>query len=351
MRKFSLIAAILEKDFLDSIKNRIVFFALIFPVILSIIFQLVLSPGRMPKLKIAVINAPDDELEKFFNTRSMGRLSAVRMKSFDKAKKLIKDGKIHAALVLPDNFQESLEKGKSPMIDFWVDTGNLSRAAALESAVSKLLYHYNNRKPPVELVMRSVQGQNFNPRVALLPTWLLFTLLGGFMVVASSIIEERERKTLQAILVTPCRLSEILIGKGLLGFLLTITAAILILSLNKGFVGNVASTFLIILCGAGFFAVLGVFLGLVLPGQTSANSFGSILYVGLFLPVVLADVNSYMKMVAKLLPSFYVDDGLRNSLFSGVPPGRMLSHFTYLLVFGAVLFVISTVVLRKKESL
>ena len=92
-------------------------------------------------------------------------------------------------------------------------------------------------------------------------------------------------------------------------------------------------------------------MGLILPGQTSANSFGSILYVGLFLPVVLADASKHMRVFARFLPSYYVDDGVRRAMFSGMEPGALIPHFTYLVLVGLVVFVLSVMVLKKKESL
>jgi ABC-2 type transport system permease protein len=351
LRQLSRLKTILEKDFLDSIRNRTVFFAILFPILLSILFRVVLSPSELPKLKLAVVNDYGSGFPNFLSRSTLGIIDVSKIEDVEKAKKIVKDGDALAAIILPEGFDKKMENGETPLVDFWVDGNNMVRASVIEMMVNRMLYHYNKKAPPAELVINNVRGMTFSPRTAMLPTWILFTILGGFTVVASSIIEERERKTLQAILVTPCRLPDVLIGKGLVSFILTLTGSILILALNGGLVGNFYANIAIIAAGIAFFTFLGIFLGLCLPGQSTANAFGSIVFMAMFLPVILSPVSKKMKMVASLLPSYYIDDGIQQAMFSKVGMMTLLPHFIYLILAGLVLFIASIIVLKKKENL
>jgi ABC-2 type transport system permease protein len=344
------ILAIAVKDFLDSVKNRTVFFAILFPVLLSLIFRIVLESGSMPLLNLALVNGQGTKLAGYVTKFGLGKIHVEMVEDADLAKKMVADGKVHAALVLPDGFEEKMAKGRTPLADFWVDGANIARGAALEMFVNKILYHYNGQSPPAELVVKNVSGAGFGPGTAMLPTWLLFTILGAYMVVASSIMEERERKTLQAILVTPCRMPHILVGKGLTGIILTVCGALLIMILNDGFVGNPLSSLVIILAGTAFFTFLGVVVGLVLPSQTTANVFGSLMFMGMFLPVVLATASKKLKFAAELLPSYYVNDGLSQAMFSGAALSKLLPHVAYLCAGSLLLLWAGTVILKKKET-
>ncbi len=351
MSRLSLIWAIIEKDFLDSIKNKTVFFALVFPVLLSMVFRIVLAPGEISKLNIGMFQTDASGFVEYLEKESMGAIKINPVEDFEQGQKMLSEGKIFAILSLPREFDQKLKNNESPEVEIWVDSNHFTKAAIIENMVNKLIYSYAGRNPTVEVVTRNIQGQNFNPARAMLPTWLLFTILGGYMVVASSIIEEREKKTLQAILVTPCKLSDILIGKGVLGFVLTFVSSLLILGLNSGFSGNLTGIILIILLGSVFFATFGVLIGLLMPGQTTANTFGSIIYMGMFLPVVLADANSKMRIIARILPSYYINFGVREAMFSSVSLADLLPHFLFLVVGSLLVFIVSIRILKTRENL
>jgi ABC-2 type transport system permease protein len=350
LKRLSFILAILKKDILDSLKSRTVLFAVIFPILLSLIFRIALSPQQMLKMKLALVDRGESRVMEYVTKNSLGTIEVIKVENADQAKKMVLNGDAQAALVVPKNFDNRVEEGRSPGIDFWVDKTNISAAVTMEAFLTKLLYHYNNQKPPAHLVIKPISGTDFQVRATLLPTWLLFTVLGGYMIVSSSLIEERERKTLQALLVTPCRISEILTGKALTGFLLTLTGTLLVLGLNEGFIGNIFANILIITLGVAFFSLLGIMVGLVLQGQTSSNTFGSVLYMLLFLPVTMAGTNKTMSVIAQFLPSYYVFSGVNRAMFFNEGLNNLIPNLAYLVLGGIILFGVNSWILRTREN-
>jgi len=351
LNRLSLIRAILNKDFQDSLKKKTLLITLAAPVILSLFFRLATSPADRTFLKLAVVDRANSKFTEFLKKNSFGMITVKKLKNTEEAKKLTGAGYFHALVILPENFDGEIIQGRAPDLEMWVDSTNFTGAAALEVILSRMLYMFKGQPPPATIILKNIRGTQVGPESTLLPSWLLFSLLGTFMIVAMSIIEERERKTLSAILVSPCRLPDILIGKGMLGFLLTFSCALIILTLNKGFTGSIVLNLAIIILGTAFFSLLGVFLGLILPGSTAAQSAGSILYIGLLLPAITSDFNPSVKTFAKMLPSYYIYDGINTAMYSGGGAAKLAPHFIILAVSVAAAFTASLLALKYKENI
>ena len=353
MKKFSLAYYIFEKDFIESVKNKTVLFSILFPVILSLVFSVVLKPKEISKLNLAIIDHGKSKiagaLQKMGNLRE--ELSIYDYKDLEPAKVLLRQGEVQAIMVFPSGFDESLETGKDMKIDFWVGESGLKTSEILKNEMNKVLYYCKYEKlPPDFFRLRSLYGKTYSPQTAMLPTWILFTVIGGYMVVSSSIMEEKEKKTLEAILVSPCRMPEIVMGKGFLGVFLAMTGSMMILALNNGFIGNIPMLVLFILLGSISFALLGVLAGLVFPSQTTISTFGSLMFLVMFMPVSLAPASAVMRTFARLLPSYYIQNGVNDSMFAGIDASAYTTHIGYLLIFTTLLFLANLVVLGRKKD-
>ncbi len=349
LKKCILVVSILQKDLIDSVKNRTVFFSILFPILLSLLFQFVTKESKFAPLKIAFVESGKGEVTSFFKDKGSLFFKVYPVKDVAKAKKMVQQGRVNAAVEVPEGFVESLKAGEVPYLYVWVDESEPRKSAVLEMLITKFMYHFKHASPPVEVILQGVMGKGFTLERSMIPIWILFVVLGGFMVVASSLVEERERKTLQAVLVTPCSFSEILIGKGLMGFILTTLGGICILGLNKGFVGNVFGSLLVLMIGGFFFSLLGVLVGLILPSHATTNSFGSILYLVLFMPVVLADSSVYIKGFAKVLPSYYIKTGMWKAMFLNYSTSHLMSNFVYIGVWTVLVFLGAYYLLKRKR--
>ncbi len=353
MKKFSLAYFIFEKDFIESVKNKTVLFSILFPVILSLVFSVVLKPKEISRLNLAIIDYGNSKLagalQKMGDLRE--ELTIYDYKDLEPAKALLRQGEIQAIMVFPRGFDESMESGKDIKIDFWVGESGMKTSEILKNELNKILYYCRYQKiPPDYFRIRSLYGKTYSPQTAMLPTWILFTVIGGYMVVSSSLMEEKEKKTLDAILVSPCRMPEIVAGKGFLGVFLAMTGSVMILALNNGFVGNVPLVILFILLGSISFSLLGVLAGLVFPSQTTISTFGSLMFLVMFMPVSLAPASAVMRNFARLLPSYYIQNGVNDSMFAGIDISAFSTHIGYLAVFTTTLFIANLLVLRRKKD-
>ncbi len=353
MRNIYHIFFILQKDFADAVKNKTIFFSVAIPVLLSLVFSIALKPKELSKISLVIVDRNRSTLAGALIEASnrQEKLKVITADSFESAKKILQKGNAQAILVFPANYDKNLESGENLQLNLWVGQSGLRSAQVVKDLLNKILYYCKYEKLQPDFVKtKCLYGKNYSPRTAMLPTWILFTVIGGYMVVATSIMEEREKKTLPAILVTPCRLPSFLIGKGLLGVTLVFIGGILILGLNRGFLGNVPAILLILFLGSALFSILGILTGLILPSQTSISTFGSLLFLALFLPVTMAPVSEKLRAVAKLLPSYYINEGIVDSMFMNAGICQLSIHIAYLSILGLVFFILSVLVLKRKED-
>ncbi|MBI2251270.1 MAG: ABC transporter permease, partial [Armatimonadetes bacterium] len=235
-------------------------------------------------------------------------------------------------------------------IQLILDNSSPKQAALVELSLNEIIRNFLGEKKPVNLEVQRLYKSSKDPRKILLPSWLLFAIISSFMIVSASFLEEKEKKTLQAILISPASLSEIILGKIFLGLFLTLISTFLILILNGGMSGNLLNLFLIILLGSFYFCIVGIFISLLASNQGASNTLGSLLYLLFFMPVVLADTSRAMFNIAKFLPSFYILDGLSKALILNFGIGALKFHYLFLFLASLLLLGGNFLILRRQEN-
>ncbi|MCE1247507.1 MAG: ABC transporter permease [Firmicutes bacterium] len=356
MKNFLHILALLKKDLLESLKNYTVIFAVMVPILLSLIFSFVSKPKEMARLRLIIIDRDKSKLTRGLNVAAMAYpyIKIIESADLEGSKKTVNNGDADAIMVFPDNFDKLVQDGGFPKVDIWVGISGITGAQALKSELNKVLFTVTHQKePPDYFNVKLLYGEgskDFSPLTLMLPYWILFTVLLGFMVTSSSVVEEKEKKTLTAIRVTPCGMPEFLAGKVLLGTIIVVGVSLLILILNGGFVGNLPALFLLIFLGAVCFSLFGVFVGLMLPSQTSVSAFGTIMMLFMFMPIGMATINEKIRTMAKILPTYYLYNGLNDAMFTKISGPQFAFQTGYICLFALLLFAATVYVLKNKEE-
>jgi ABC-2 type transport system permease protein len=356
VKKFSHIFALLKKDLLESLKNYTVIFAVMVPIILSLIFSFVSKPKEMAKLRLIIIDRDNSKLTRGLNVAAKAYpfIKITESTDLENAKKTVKNGDADAVMVFPGNFDQQVEHGGYPKVDMWVGISGITGAQALKSELNKVLYLLKNKDEPPDYfnvkLLYAEGAKDFSPLTLMLPYWILFTVLLGFMVTSSSVVEEKEKKTLSAIRVTPCGLPEFLTGKVLLGTVIVVGVSLMILTLNNGFVGNIPALMLLIVLGAVCFSLFGVLVGMLLPSQTSVSAFGTIMMLFMFMPIGMASINEKIRSIAKVLPTYHLYNGLNDAMFTKIDGSQFAFQAGFVGVFALLLFVVTVFVLKHKEE-
>jgi ABC-2 type transport system permease protein len=169
---------------------------------------------------------------------------AMTLNSETEVDEAIKDGKITVAMVIPRNFTTHIASGKSAQVQFLIDASNSNTATLIIGYLENILQNYSTK-----LISRHLRGKgipisliavDYRPRVYYNPdlrsAWFFIPGLIGFIMTilavvptSVSIVREKERGTLEHILLAPVSAVEVILGKTALYFVLSLLAAFLVL--------------------------------------------------------------------------------------------------------------------------
>jgi len=136
---------------------------------------------------------------------------------------------------------------------------------------------------------------------------LFLVVMIGMYVPSMLIAEEKEKKTLEVLLLSPAGAEEVLIGKGLLTYISILVVTVL-LALIVGLEGQ---SLLIIFISTALIAIFSIFIGMMVgllsPNQRSTGTIGLPIYMLLLLVPQLATMSGegVMSFLAALLPTTY----------------------------------------------
>lgn len=193
---------------------------------------------------------------------------------------------------------------------------------------------------------------------AKLPLLALFVIIAMMLLavfIGESLAEEKEKKTLDVLLISPASINDIIWGKALFGLITMLTVSVLVLLLNRGFSGNIPFLFIILLLGSIVSVEGGLLLGCVTPNQRSAGNWGTIILSLIILPLSLGRMVPFFHRISLILPPFYVTEGLRKCrteanlnklLFSD----QLWWDITMLVIFSVIIFFGISFALKRERK-
>lgn len=155
-------------------------------------------------------------------------------------------------------------------------------------------------------VMRETQ-QDF----MLLPSWILFAqVMVGIMITAPNYIEEKEHKTLDALMVSPLTLPEVIIAKCSCILVFSVLSQLLVYVVNIGVDQQLMSILPIMLLGGTLFILVGLVIGLAMQSSKTASAVASIVMITFFLLGTLYQMLPDWEKVLQYFPSVVVVENL-----------------------------------------
>ncbi len=280
--------------------------ALALPVILTFLVSAVFGDLFDPAPRLAVV----DEGSSTVTTQLLG-LEGLAVDVLDDEESLLAAVESHdydAGLVLPADLDAQLATGGTPELRFFVSGQSLaSTRVVLAVTTLEQLRAAAGQAPATEVVITRVGDQEFVPiENRLLPFIVLYAvMIAGLFLPATSLVEEREHRTLDALLVTPLRVSEVLFGKAALGVLLALVMGWVTLALNDAFAGQPLAMTVFLLAGAVMMAEVGLILGCW--ARDSNTLFTAVKGGGIlvFAPVIFTLFPDLPQWIARIFPTYY----------------------------------------------
>jgi ABC-2 type transport system permease protein len=284
---------------------------------------------------------------------------------------LLQSGKIRAAIIVPEKFEERLLAGQPVGIQTLIDGTFPLRTditkgyvIAINSAFSEeLLVEFLSRRSgisrpqaevrvrPIKLEVRYLYNEEVRSAWSMVPALVMFTLmLSSPLLTALAIVREKETGSIYNIYSSTVTRIEFLAGKLLPSVLISWVNAVVLwvmatLWFGVPFKGNLpfflAASLVFVMSSTG----IGLLISLLVRTQIAAllitmivSILPTILYSGLIVPV--SSLNPGSQIQAHLFPGMYYTNIVRGAFLKGVGPEVLWGDILGLAVYAAVLGIV-----------
>jgi ABC-type Na+ efflux pump permease subunit len=190
------------------------------------------------------------------------------------------------------------------------------------------------------------------PMMALL-AMLLAMLMIGFSVAPHLLIEERQTRTLDLLLISPARSSHITLAKALTSLFYCLTAAAVILAFNGEFINHWGVAILATIMTAVFASALGLLLGMACGQRQAVLIWTMALFAILLIPVFLSLtpdlVPSALQGVLPYVPTVALARSFRVAFAERAPAAAFLPELAYAAAWAAVLLAGVAWIVRRSD--
>jgi ABC-2 type transport system permease protein len=375
-------------------------FLLIMPILFTFLFGYAFggfggndSDSRLP---VGYISQDDnwitDELHNLLAESEVIRLEENSFLSSSDLEKLVADGDLAAAIIVPNGYGRAVLKDKTVRLTVFADTGTqawttieaelLTVASRVDGAVRTATimegmdlegvpfdYVFDQTlsawdEPPIavnetsSLAIKEEGGQD-NALAHTSPGMMLQFAIAGLLTAAQIIVTERKSRTLQRLLTTDTRRIHILFGHHLAIFLLIFTQFTILIVfgqfvLKVNYLRLPSATMLVAFCAALCISALGLLIGILAKTEEQAITFSLIpmfVFAGLggaWVP--LEFTGKTFQAIGHLSPVAWGMDGFENIVARGLGFESVLIPSAALAGYAVLFFVLAVWRLSASEE-
>lgn len=343
-------------------ERRLLAILLIQPIILISVFGYAFS-GEIKNVPLAVIDDDSTEIsrELILNIQSrevfnINYYVSTRSEAID----LIKKGDVLAAIYIPKGFGKSFRMGEGS-IEIFVDESNFNVAMTTLNYVTNTAYFMSKEtNGGFDVIQRYVFTTKSRMIDFIAPAIVgVIVQILGLILSASSISREKEEGTLELLLATPIKGSDLIIGK-----FLGITAIIVIdifnvmLIAHYAFDVEVRGSIILLFATQLLFLTGSIGLGLAISSLSNTQLQGiqvsmivaivSIFLSGFFYP--LESMPEAARVVAYFIPLTYANIAFRNIMVKGNGLETVYPYIGILVVYTILTIILATYLLRSEKG-
>ncbi len=320
------------------------FFGLIFPVILILIFGAIFSGGSSGTINVYAQNQDNGPLSLEFLTM-LNESTTIRVITINASENFPDYLAAHSAsdgIIIPQNFSSNYMTGHPLNLTVYGNPTSSSSGIVSGTVNGYANYFnlnyfqqkYNDTTPPIiSITSATVNTQQTKFIDFLIPGLIGFSILTSPMFSLVNISSEyKKNKLFKQLSLTPLTKMEWLTSKVLWYIVLTIAGFLLMVGVGIFAFGAHVTLSLglipFLVLGPMLFAALGMLVGTVTKSPETAGVIGNIVTFpmmflsGTFFPI--STMPQYLQTVAHVLPLFYIIEGLNNVMVYGNLTGAII---------------------------
>ena len=304
---FRRISVLLSKEFIHGPKNFMFIWAIVAPIGFTLVATLAFGTFFSEKPNLGITDEGDSQLV----VMAQG-LDSVTTKEYDtvsELKQATASGAVDMGIVLPEDFDDAVTQGETVVIEAYIWGESLAKyRTILPVTVANLVRELGGQEIPVEIESVTLGDEVSIPwNERLMPFLVLMgVFFGGLMLPSTSLIDEKQKKTLEALVISPATIGEILIAKGILGIVLSVFMGIAILLLNQAFGANSLLLVMVLFLGAIMAVEFGLICGAFIKDITTLFTVWKSGGIILFAPVFIYMFPQIPEWIGKIFPTYYM---------------------------------------------
>ncbi len=376
----NLILNFIKKEFLQFKRDKRMFAVILIAPVIQLVFL-----GYAATLDVKEINTAVWDQDRSVSSREFiekyeksGYFKILHyVSSYEELEKLIDNGEVIMAIVIPPDFEKDMLSGRSTSLQTIFDgsDGNKALIAAGYSQGITISYAANilneqiersgrkntilTRVPAIEAETRVWYNPDLLTRNYMLPGIVgLLIMIVTINLTSLAIVKEREIGTFEQLIVTPLKSYQMIIGKlvpfSILGFVsITIVITVMRFWFNIQVLGSVFQLYFASLLFMLSTLGLGLFVSTISKTQQQATMTS---FFGVMMPMIylsgfafpIENMPVWIQYITYVIPLRYFITIVRGIILKGVGIGQLYDQFIALFVFGIFILTLSSLRFRKK---
>lgn len=323
----------------SGIRSPAILWLVIMPFAITFLLQVVFVTLLDPKTRITVFDMGSSEVTGALN-ESEG-VDLTRVNTLEGLAERVRNNNADLGLTIPEGFDRSLMGGDKPLLDItFSPESSPSTRVLIFLLLMDIVRGLEGCESPLKVVMATDEEDEGVPlQKKLLPAVVLMVLIvAGIFAPAFLLVQEKESGTIMALLVTPVRLTEILVSKALLGYCLTLAICVVTLALNGALGAGTIPLLLTVVAGAGMCVPIGIIYGCLAPDAKTLYTLVKSLNILLIGPVAFYFIPSLPGWLARLFPTYWFIDPLYMITLENAGLSRIGGKLTAAVVIGIALW-------------
>ena len=352
----SMILAIARKDITQAIKDKMILGVIIGVFLLILPSQLIPIILQNENIPLAVIYGADaiylsNTLTKLPDTSafSVTNLEDLQDEAVSGRSSMI-------GLVIPADFSTKVTEGERIRVEAYLPHWTKNDEA------DQLIEHFENKihtltKSPIEIIVVDNQvypDENTRGSEVMFILQMVNAIMTiSLILVPQLIMVEKETHTLDALLVSPANLADLVIGKGLVGVFYAGIGVLLIIMMNLKIIAHWPLLMLSVISGIAFAVLTGLLIGLLFENfQQATMAMWLVVTIAIgpaFINLVLTvSLPETIENILNWLPSGQLANLLMMSLMKSVDNQTALLGLGSIWVVNLILFVLNLWQIRKQ---
>ncbi len=360
----------IQKEFYHIFRDKRSLFILFgMPIAQILLFGFAVT-NEINNVKIAIFDKSNDEQsQKIINTIDASSYFDVEKILYSESaiEATFQKGKIKAVLVFENNFAKNLTKESVANIQVITDATEPNTATTIINYVSGILQRYqasinSTKQIPYQIIPSS--RMLYNPELKSVFMFVpgvmtIILMLVSAMMTSISITREKEIGTMEILLVSPLKPSQVIIGKVFPYILLSVINAIVILALGEFVFGMpMHGSYWLLAFESVIFIISALALGILISTISKTQQTAMMIsLMGLLLPVILlsgfifpiSSMPEVLQILSNVVPATWYIKILKAIMLKGVD--LMSIWKETLILLGMTLFFISVSIKKYKIRL